>query len=92
MLFPAVAIVRILGHQQAMPAKNGVACEKRADLIEELVAEDFPLDRQTSSSGIIVKDAVLAELLPEDLVFDTEVLDGSLVLPVDQPARRTRCV
>src|SRR5206468_847847 len=81
----AVAVIPFLRDQPVMPAQDRVGSEQRADLRQELAAQEFAFGGQAPALVVVEKDAALTEFLFQDLVFGAQVVDD-LLLPAVHPA------
>ena len=66
-----------------MPTQDCVRHEQRTDFFESLAAEDLPFDCQSTALVAVQQYPLLAELLFENLVFCSQVLDHFLLLAID---------
>jgi len=67
-----------------VPAENRIRRKAGANLPKDLPAEDLAFDRQASALVVVEPDPFLAVSFLQDLVLGAQVLDGLLLLPVDQ--------
>ena len=72
-----------------MPSQDRIRSEQRANFLEAFATEDLALDCQTTPLVVGEKNAFLAQLLFQHLVFGPQVLHHFLLLRLIQPARIT---
>ena len=66
-----------------MPAQNRIRRKQRADFIQSLATDRLALDRQAAPLVVTEQDAFLAELLFENCVLGSQILDHFLLLAID---------
>ena len=66
-----------------MPSQEGVRREHRADLFQDLAAQDLAFDGQTPALVVTEQDPILAEFFLEHLDFGSQELDPKLLLFMD---------
>jgi hypothetical protein len=66
-----------------MPTKDGVRGDDSGDLLQGLATQYFSFDGKAAPLVIGKQDAFLTELFFQYLVFDPEVLEDFLLMPVD---------
>ena len=76
-------MVPFLGHQQAMPAQNGVRRNQRADFAQQCAPQNFPFDGQPAPLIVIQQNPFLALQFLEYLILGAKILDDLLLLLVD---------
>ena len=77
------AAIDIPGHKFPMPSKDGVRRHDGSDFLQCLATQQFSCDGQAAPLVIGKQDALLEKLLFKDLVFDLQILDDFLLMPVD---------
>ena len=70
-----------------MPTQDRARRKQRADLLELLPAKDLALYGKSPALGVAKQNLLLAELLYQDLVFGSEVLDRFLLLSFDPSSK-----
>jgi hypothetical protein len=66
-----------------MPTQNRIRCEQCAEFPQPFAAEDFALHRESSTLVIVEQDSFLSELLFQNCILRTKVLDHFLLLAID---------
>jgi hypothetical protein len=66
-----------------VPSKNGVGCDERSDLVKGTPANGLAADRESAALIVVQPESFLPELLPEDFVLLSEILDDCVLLLAD---------
>ena len=72
-----MAIV-FLGDQLTMSSQQGIRCRQSGDLFQQLAAQPFGADRESTALVIMEAQPTLPELLPENSVLLWQILDDLL--------------
>ena len=75
-------IVPFCSHRHTVPAHDGVGRHDRSDVLQSLAAQDLALHSQPLALIIVENDPLFSNLLSEDLIFSTEVVNNSLLFAV----------
>jgi hypothetical protein len=86
--FPFMCVIKLLGDQQAMPTQDRVGCEQSSDFFEQLATQHFATDRQPAPLIVVEQNSLLAKLLFEDLIFNSQVVDHVLLLAIDPAGKK----
>ena len=71
-----------------MPAQQGVRSDDRGHLCEQLLAELLGPDRQTAALLVAESQTPVAELLSQDLILFSEIVNAVLLLLVEPAGER----
>ncbi len=83
LLLLSIGVVPLLCDKLSMPTQNRIRRKQGAESFKLLAAEDFPFDGQSSALVVTEQDAFLAELLFENCVLGSQILDHFLLLAID---------
>ncbi len=67
-----------------MPAHDRVRRDDGCDALQSLATQDLSLHSESSALVVIEHDPLLANLLPKNLIFGAEIVNGSLLFAVHE--------
>src|SRR5207245_312837 len=85
-LLAPLAVVPLLGHEHPVPTQQRIRRDQCANFGKQLAAEHLGLYSQPPPLVVAQENALLAELLLEDLVLGPQIVDDLLLLPL-HPSR-----
>jgi hypothetical protein len=81
-LVAVVAVVLLPGDQEVVPAEEVVGADQGRDGGQQLALQRLARGRQLAALVVVEADVAAPELLPEDGVLGTEIVDDALLLAV----------